>query len=680
MRAVVLVPYAGRNWDDWRERNWGFARPWWEQLDLDIFEGEDPTPGPFNRGAALNAAAADADAAGAWDVAVCIDADVICDMDLVRTGIDHAWTTGQPVIGYRERIHLTRTGTTRVLNGDQGSWRRQGMVSFIKMDAVSSSNIVRRDLWDTIEGYDPLFNGWGWEDVAFKYALEAVGGPTHRMDGTLWHLWHPNTPERRDRQGLEVNRLRAMRYVNAGKEGDRKTVLQLTRERHHPSARSSGGLHLVAPSQRTVILVPRRADGGPRDRLWAWLRNRLEHDHPDWPIYVGERPAGEPFNKSAAVNAAAEAAGPWEVAMIIDADSFVSATNARRAEQLARQRGRVTIAHSKVHYLSETGTRQVMADYAGSWAPLVASTLNQGCSSVMAVPRKVWEATGGMDEHFVGWGEEDVAFFLAAITMGGGHERVKGDAWHLWHPQADGERDLNSPTYLANRVLRDRYMAANGDKTTMASLLRGDALPSLLGPSRIPRRLIRTVPHTLDAEAERFWSGWQALHPGWEYVTWRDPIPRSQFPLTAKHWKRCSSGAQMAGLIRLEEVWHRGGVYVDSDLEPYRCLEPLLGVAMFAGWEDANTVPDFVFGAEAHHPAVEELLNTAIGWLGQGAWKSGPGVFTQILPNRPDVLLLPPGSFAPYHYTDKGRRHDPHAVEQPWAFAAHHWAHSWAPK
>jgi hypothetical protein len=50
-----------------------------------------------------------------------------------------------------------------------------------------------------------------------------------------------------------------------------------------------------------------------------------------------------------------------------------------------------------------------------------------------------------------------------------------------------------------------------------------------------------------------------------------------------------------------------------------------------------------------------------------------------VLPNRDDVALLPPGSFYPYHYTERHRRHEDHAAA-PWTFGAHHWAASWLPE
>jgi mannosyltransferase OCH1-like enzyme len=200
----------------------------------------------------------------------------------------------------------------------------------------------------------------------------------------------------------------------------------------------------------------------------------------------------------------------------------------------------------------------------------------------------------------------------------------------------------------------------------------------------IPRRIVRTVPEVIDDQAERWWATVDELHPGWELVTWRDPIPEAHFPRTFALWPLCTSGAQRAGLVRLEDIASRGGIYLDSDVELYRSLDPLRGTEGFAGWEDAGTVADAVFGAQPHHAAIQACLTRACelvasqGAAGsRAAWASGPGVFTALLPGRDDVLLLPPGSFYPYHYTERNRRHEDYARAQPWAFAAHHWAGSW---
>lgn len=203
----------------------------------------------------------------------------------------------------------------------------------------------------------------------------------------------------------------------------------------------------------------------------------------------------------------------------------------------------------------------------------------------------------------------------------------------------------------------------------------------------IPARLIRTVPNRTDDQVERWWSEACAMHPGWDHLTFRDPVDPKRFPFTSPHWGRCTSGAQLAGLIRLEALWRWGGVYLDSDVEVYRSFEPLRQVAMFAAYEDAGVVPDAVLGATAGHPAVRACLELAVDrlvadegdWRTRGAWGTGPGVTTTVLAGRTDVLVLPPAAIYPWHYTeDPPTDRDRFAADHPWAFCAHHWRHSWA--
>src|SRR5690606_36955852 len=120
-------------------------------------------------------------------------------------------------------------------------------------------------------------------------------------------------------------------------------------------------------------------------------------------------------------------------------------------------------------------------------------------------------------------------------------------------------------------------------------------------------------------------------------------------------------------------------------LELFRPLDPLLHLPAFAVWEDEKTVPDFVLGAEPGHPALKACLALALDRIRSGspdwrtgstAWATGPGVTTTVLPGRDDVLLLPPDTFAPYHYSELWREGEDFA-SQPFTFGAHRWRHSW---
>lgn len=199
----------------------------------------------------------------------------------------------------------------------------------------------------------------------------------------------------------------------------------------------------------------------------------------------------------------------------------------------------------------------------------------------------------------------------------------------------------------------------------------------------IPKNLFRTVPETTTSQVETWWLWATEIHQEWNCVTYRDPLDPADFPLTGHLWDLCHHGAQKAGLIRLELIYTHGGVYIDSDVQVHRSFLDLLGLRMFAGWESETIIPDAIFGAEAGHPALEELIQAAscLLKLGYGPWETGPGVFTDLLPGRQDVTLFPPATFYPYHWSKKkSAAAKANYGRYPWTYAQHNWHASWVPK
>jgi mannosyltransferase OCH1-like enzyme len=192
----------------------------------------------------------------------------------------------------------------------------------------------------------------------------------------------------------------------------------------------------------------------------------------------------------------------------------------------------------------------------------------------------------------------------------------------------------------------------------------------------IPRIICRSVPADTTETVEEAWEHIRDLHPGWELVTYRDPIDPDLFPITSYAWPHCTSGAQLAGLLRLEALHRHGGIYLDSDVELYRPLDPFLVLRAFAAWEDTHTIPDAVLGAEPGHDAIATALELALARLSEGPWASGPGVITEIFSAHPDVMVLPPAVFYPYHYSERERRGENFGTA-PWCYGVHHWAASW---
>jgi hypothetical protein len=433
---------------------------------------------------------------------------------------------------------------------------------------------------------------------------------------------------------------------------------------------------------KEVILVPRREDHGPRDALWEWCRAWWERYQSHMPIFEGHHTDGQ-FNRSAAVNRAAKLAGDWDVAVIIDSDVICDPQRVKDAVALALETGKMVIPHDIRKDLDHQGTEAVMHGFTGNWDRFVRRRYgvfngHPSVSSVIVVPRVLWDEIGGFDEWFRGWGYEDTAFAAAAETFGG-IIRLEGEVWHFWHPTAaEGKR--GTETHSRNSARGQRYRVAIGDKAAIRALQEEGRQPLATGPG-IPKILHRTVPERTTPEVERWWDRFGQLHPDWALMTHRDPLIPADWPLTSAKWPVVNSGAQFADLIRLEALLRWGGVYVDSDVEPLQRLDPLLPLMAFAAWEDHRTVPNAVMGAVPNHPAIRECLELALERIPGDTWPAGPGVTTEVLVGRSDVLLLPPGSFYPVHYRDPDRdRKMRDAVtrkENPWAFGIHHYAHSW---
>jgi len=204
-RIVILVPR--RDDHGHRDRVWAFCRAWWEREfpSWPIFEGHHDD-GLFNRAAACNRAAA---MAGAWDIAVLIDSDVLVDPGKVREAVKVVQDTEDHlVLPFSLRHNLTRLGSERVMAGDQGSWRQ--FIGITYTQQCSAVVVIPRPLWDEVGGFDEQFVGWGFEDNAFAASCETFGRSLEMLEGgECWHLWHPTAKEgRRASPSYRANRSR----------------------------------------------------------------------------------------------------------------------------------------------------------------------------------------------------------------------------------------------------------------------------------------------------------------------------------------------------------------------------------------------------------------------------------------------------------------------------------------
>lgn len=178
----------------------------------------------------------------------------------------------------------------------------------------------------------------------------------------------------------------------------------------------------------------------------------------------------------------------------------------------------------------------------------------------------------------------------------------------------------------------------------------------------------------MPAEFERYGESWRRHHPGWELKLWTDRgLPQLRFP---EALAKARNLGERSDLVRYEILAHEGGVYVDTDMECRRPLDPLLdGVRAFAGWVRPRKVGNAIIGAEAEHPAIERMLEEATSRVGSGhvSAATGPRLLTEVLTTSEGVTIFDRELFYPFH----PRRAPEGASQFPDAYAVHHVEASW---
>lgn len=186
---------------------------------------------------------------------------------------------------------------------------------------------------------------------------------------------------------------------------------------------------------RISLLVPYRPDGGPRDRLWAFLRGRYQAQLPAWEIVTAPGPDGA-FSRTGALCEAAERA-TGDVFAVADADVWCEGL-AAAAARVAAGAAWADPAETQVVRMTEAVTEAVLAG--GAFSRAGAPRLGQrrvACGGAFALSRAAFEHCPP-DRRFVGWGWEDHAW-EADLRRAFGPASVgdRAPLWHLWHPPVD---------------------------------------------------------------------------------------------------------------------------------------------------------------------------------------------------------------------------------------------------
>lgn len=110
--------------------------------------------------------------------------------------------------------------------------------------------------------------------------------------------------------------------------------------------------------------------------------------------------------------------------------------------------------------------------------------------------------------------------------------------------------------------------------------------------------------------AKKCFRSWKKYCPGYEIIEWNeDNYDLSAAPLYVRQAYEAKKWAFVTDYVRLQVVYEQGGIYLDTDVELRKPLDPLLENRAYYGFEDGENVNTGVgFGSEPGHPLLREMM------------------------------------------------------------------------
>ena len=186
---------------------------------------------------------------------------------------------------------------------------------------------------------------------------------------------------------------------------------------------------------------------------------------------------------------------------------------------------------------------------------------------------------------------------------------------------------------------------------------------------------------------------WASLHPGWKMKIWSER-PGDPSSLSCNQeilvsslpelLQKCCHLSQKSNIWRYEIIERLGGLYLDTDFEPFRCIEELINSEEAFAGKSTVTYPEgtaieaacSLIGSIPHHPWTQDLVKNIPTRDPSVSRSLGFKYFHEITLKHPEVTLFEPDVFYSQKWEDLGHYKPPIPDN---AYAVHRWSSKWFP-
>jgi hypothetical protein len=240
----ILVPFHIEDKTDQRAINWNWLIKYWNHSlpGAEIIIGRDKEAEDNSKSFSKSIAVNNAVSRAHGDIFVIIDADAYLEAESIikcSNEIRLAKKKGYKLwfVPYRKLFRLTKEVSNKILKSasktpyiipnpplekdfsNTGDFKGTP-VSQIGHWYGAMIQIMSKEAFNFVGGWDQRFSGWGGEDHAAMVAMDTLYSPHKTIPGQVLHLWHPiMTPE-----GVEDNKGKLRMWANQTKPGTNNSL------------------------------------------------------------------------------------------------------------------------------------------------------------------------------------------------------------------------------------------------------------------------------------------------------------------------------------------------------------------------------------------------------------------------------------------------------------------------